>query len=154
MIYSPWGIHLPPSPPLDLSGHIFWGNFFFFSALKKKLFFLVARTFPPPPSQWPGHKKKNFFCDFPIILITKLFVQERGYTRGPGRFHVSDLRSLLLDPSHQISGTVSTNVADPPLRMWIRRIQPLRKTADTSDPDPKMRIFIQFRNQLSQINYA
>ena len=51
---------LPPTPtPLELSGHICWGDFL---ELQKSSYLLVAMPLHPRPT------KKRFFCGFPNVM--------------------------------------------------------------------------------------
>ena len=53
-------------PPLELSGHIFLGDFF--SELQKKFFFVSGQALtPPPPLGGRATKKRTFFCGFPNL---------------------------------------------------------------------------------------
>ena len=64
------------SPPLELSGHIFFkGIYWDFFRASTKFFFLAARPIPPPPclSGRTTKKKLNFFRGFPYE--TKLYAR-------------------------------------------------------------------------------
>ena len=52
-------------PPLELSGHIFFGSF---ASSKKSYFSLVARPLPPTPLLLAGPLKTLLFCGFPKQL--------------------------------------------------------------------------------------
>ena len=61
--------HTPVSPPIiELSSHIFFGNFF--NVLQKQLFFLSGQALIPPPLLVAGPLKK-LLCVFPWQIKVK-----------------------------------------------------------------------------------